>query len=301
LSKLPAREEISKCFITLRAVSRGAFPYRLETGELIFPRDRAERIYDVTGWELLAAQEMGAVDIKEIVTVHYFRETTDFSGYINHFYMERKAAKKIGDIAGDIFAKLFMNSCYGKFAANPENYHEYLLSSLDNFARHIQEGWIDYHAWGDGRQLLWRPLPIENHRYYNIATAASITGYVRAELFKDLCGVRYPLYCDTDSISAMGVDGLSLGPELGQWKLEKECNAYAIVGKKMYTFRSQDTNEWDKVACKGVQLTAEQIIRAAKGEKIRFDPLVPTYSITRPEPRFISRSVRVTAKIQQVH
>lgn len=311
LSKLPSDKDIPKCFVTLRAVSRGALPYRLDSGELIFPRDQRERVYDITGWELLAGLEENAVDIKEVLAVNYFRETVNFRDYINHFYDERLIAKANGDTAGDIFAKLFMNSCYGKFASNPENYHEYMLSSPHRFVEHLKEGYSDYHDWGDGRRLLWRKLPVERHRYYNIATAASITGLVRARLFKDLCRVREPLYCDTDSIGAADVSALAIGSKLGQWKIELECDAYAICGKKMYGFRSAHDQGWSKedevfkmpkgaykVACKGVNLTASELVRIAKGEQISYQPMVPTYSITRPVPRFIDRRVRLTATIQ---
>jgi hypothetical protein len=133
--------------------------------------------------------------------------------------------------------------------------------------------------------------------YKNVATAASITGYVRAALFKDLSAVQTPLYCDTDSISAESVGGLSMGPKLGQWKLELECDAYAIAGKKLYAFRSAVDGSW-KIASKGVTLTADEIIRIARGEKITYAPHVPTYSITRAEPRFIGRTVQTTAKVQ---
>lgn len=313
LSKLPTDAKIPQCFVTLRAVSRGAFPYRLETGELIFPRDDRERIYDVTGWELQTALELDAVKIKEVLKVHYFRETVDFKGYIHNFYNERKVAKANDDIAGDIFAKLFMNSCYGKFASNPENYHEYMLSGPtdEQLAKHVADGYADYHAWGDGRRLLWRQLPVERHRYYNVATAASITGFVRAGLYRDLCKVQHPLYCDTDSIDAADVSSLTMGPELGQWKIELECDDYAYAGKKMYANRSAFDQGWDKrdqrfkypkgsykYACKGVQLQPEEIVRIAKGEEIEYHPMVPTYSLTRPLPRFINRKVRVTATIQ---
>jgi DNA polymerase type B, organellar and viral len=301
LSRLPDDSKIPQCFITLRAVSLGAFPYRLESGELIFPRDGRERIYDITGWEFQAAVSQNAVRIKEIIAVHYFRETVDFQGYIHHFYNERKIAKCNQDVAGDIFAKLFMNSCYGKFASNPENYHEYMLSSVERLDEHVKDGYQEYHPWGDGRRLLWRTLPIEKHRYYNIATAASITGYVRAQIFSDLCRVRDPLYCDTDSIAALSVDNLSVGPELGQWKVEKQGSAWAIVGKKMYAFRDAESGLWDKVACKGVKFTADQIIRAARGDVVEYEPMAPCYTITRPEPRFINRRVRLTATVQTTH
>lgn len=312
LSDLPKkRTEVAQCLVSLKAVSRGAFPYRLDSGELIFPRDSVCRLYDITGWELLAAQDMGAVEVQEVVAVHFFRETVNFKEYINYFYLERKAAKANGDKAGDIFCKLFMNSCYGKFASNPDNYHEYMLSSLARMGEHIGEGFQDYHDWGDGRRLLWRKLPVDRHHYYNIATAASITGYVRAALFKDLCRVREPLYCDTDSISARNVAALEMGPDLGQWKVELECDDYAIAGKKMYAKRSAFDQGWNKetqtfeypkgtykTACKGVQLTAEQIIKVAKGETFEYAPQVPTYSLTRPEPRFINRKVQTTANVQ---
>lgn len=311
LSRMPTDAELPQCFLTIKAVSNGALPYRLESGELIFPRDDQERVYDVTGWEVAAGLEMDAVSIREIYSTHYFRETIDFADYINYFYLERKAAKAAGDTANDIFAKLFMNSCYGKFASNPENYHEYMLSSVERMPEHVSEGYTAYHEWGDGRQLLWRPLPVDRHRYYNVATAASITGYVRAQLFKDLRRVRGKIYCDTDSITCENPTGLSMGTELGQWKLEFEADAYAIVGKKMYAYRSAKDQGWDeteqkfkypkgswKIACKGVQMTAEELVRAARGEIVEYRPQVPTYSITRPEPRFINRKVRITARIQ---
>lgn len=312
LSKIPVRDsEVSQCMLSLRAVSRGAFPFRLESGELVFPRDERARLYDVTGWELQAGLEQNAVKILEVLQVHYFRETVDFADYIDHFYNERKIAQANGDVAGDIFSKLFMNSCYGGFAINPENFHEYMLSSLDRMAEHVGDGYQDYHDWGDGRRLLWRKLPIDRHRYRNIATAASITGFVRAGMFRDLCKVRGAIYCDTDSISATDVSSLTIGKELGQWKVELVCDEYGIAGKKMYAKRSAFDQGWlkdearfkypkgsYKVACKGVQLSAEEIVRVARGEELEYKPMVPTYSLTRPEPRFINRKVRSTATIQ---
>lgn len=311
LSALPRDSDLPRCFITLRGVSQGALPYRLDSGELVFPWDETVRLYHVTGWEYIAALEESALRVETILEVHLFRETVNFSDYIHHFYNERKIAKCNGDKAGDLFAKLFMNSCYGGFAMNPENYHEYLLSSEEKLADHLEDDYAIYHPWGDGRSLLWRKLPVEAQQrmYKNIATAASITGLVRASLFRDLCRVRNPLYCDTDSISAADVSGLQIGAELGQWKIELECDAYAIAGKKLYAQRSaydqglnKETGEYDypqgayKIACKGVKLSAAEIIEIARGCTLAYHPAVPTYSITRPQPRFISRQVRLTAK-----
>jgi Vibrio phage DNA polymerase len=298
LSKLPKDSLISQCFIHLRGRSHGALPYRAESGELVFPRDGVLRTYQITGWELIAALEENSLEIEAVLDCHYFRETVSFAEYIDYFYQQRIIAKANGDKAGDLFSKLFMNSCYGGFAMNPDNYHEYMLASQEKLSEHLSEGYREYHPWGDGRHLLWRKLSVETQQrmYKNIATAASITGHVRASLFRDLQKVRHPIYCDTDSISAIDVSGLELGRELGQWKLEAECTAYAIAGKKLYAMRTRE-GEY-KLACKGVNLTADEIISIAKGATVKYTPSVPTYSITRAEPRFIDRDVRLTAKIQ---
>jgi len=298
LEALPKESLLPACLIHLRGRSRGGLPYRVESGELVFPRDDVSRLYQVTGWEFMAALEENALDVEKILSVHYFRETVSFADYINHFYEQRKIAKANGDKAGDLFSKLFMNACYGGFAMNPDNYHEYMLSSNERLGEHLGDGYQQYHPWGDGRSLLWRKLSTETQQrmYKNIVTAASITGYVRAHLFRDLSKVRGLIYCDTDSISAADITGLRIGGELGQWKIEAECDAYAVAGKKLYAMRTV-TGEY-KVACKGVSLTPDEIISIAKGSTVKYTPSVPTYSITRPEPRFINRDVRLTAKIQ---
>lgn len=302
LSDIPS--DIEACLIALNGTSRGALPFREDNGSLIFPRDDVARDFWVTGWELETALELGLVNIKKIHEVHHFRETLDFKGYIEQFYRERLHAKADGDRAGDLFAKLLMNSCYGKFASDPSKYSDFILATPERMAALTELGWKAYKPWGDGRWLLHQPQPEARHWYYNIATAASITGFVRAQLLKDLQTAKGLLYCDTDSIAAKSVKGLQIGANLGEWKVELECDAYAIAGKKMYAFRSSsDLYEIKKgeykVACKGVDLTAQEICRIAQGDTIVFEPEVPTYSITRPKPCLINRVVMKTAKVQQ--
>lgn len=311
LSDIPS--DIDKCLVSVDAISDGALPYRETDGSLIFPRDRQVRPYHVTGWELKKALELKLVKINKIVQVHYFDETQNFKGYIEHFYSERMKARQKGDKAGDLFTKLFMNSCYGKFASDPSKYHDYMIIAPERFAAMAEKGWAQYKPWGDGRYLCYQPQPLERHWYYNIATAASITGYVRANLLEDLNHASGLLYCDTDSISAQSVAGLTMSSNLGDWKIELECDEYAITGKKTYAFRSAYDQQWNakeniyeypkgayKIACKGVDLTADEIIRASKGETILFEPDVPTYSITRPNPVLINRTVHLTARVQHV-
>jgi DNA polymerase type B, organellar and viral len=311
MSDLP--NDLSRCFVCLNAVSRGALPWRDEhTKELFFPRDGVPRDYFVTGWELQAGLDLGLVDVRKIHQVHLFGETTNFRSYIEHFYGERQRARAEGDVAGDLFAKLFMNSCYGKFASDPSKYDEFIIATPQRVSDlAIEDQWAVFKPWGDGRFILRRPLPEQRHWYYNVATAASITGYVRAQLLRDLESTDGLLYCDTDSIAARSVSALTMGHKLGEWKTELVSDERAIAGKKMYAFRSAYDQGWNeklqrfqyprgsyKIACKGVDLTAEEIIRVARGECVHFEPEVPTYSITRPASVLISRDVRLTAKVQ---
>jgi len=69
----------------------------------------------------------GTAGNSEIISVTYFLQLQDFREYIEHFYQQRVTAKATGDKAGDLFAKLLMNSLYGKFGANPENYAEFVI------------------------------------------------------------------------------------------------------------------------------------------------------------------------------
>jgi hypothetical protein len=306
---LPPVDKMGQCFVHLIAISKGAFPLRTDDG-LFFPDDeRTPREYFVSGWELAAALELDAVKIIEIKKVHYFTQTVNFKEYINKFYNERKEANARGDKVASVFAKLFMNSLYGKFAADPTGYMEYVIASDDTLAewcvdkvefnkrdnKYIvtEPGYRRNQAWGD-RHLLERELPEKKHTYYNVATAASITGFVRAYLFRALQSCQGLIYCDTDSIAARDIGNLQLGKELGQWKHEADCNFYAIAGKKTYAFRLEDGSY--KTASKGVQLTADEIIQAASGAEITYSPQAPTYSIMRPEPTFTKRRVKLTAR-----
>lgn len=329
---LPTDEgEIARSLITLKCASEGAFPARLDTGELVFPRDEVIRRYHVTGHEFLAALEFDAIRHIEIEEVHTFPFSIDFAEYIQHFYEQRKLAKQRGDLAQNIFAKLFMNSLYGKFGSNPggchymdednpaDGYQEYVIATDESIARWTAEGYRRYKPWGD-RNLMMRPLPEEKHHYYNVATAASITGFQRAALFRAGRTCRGLIYKDTDSITARDVSGLKLGNELGEWKVELTGKRFAVAGKKNYTMQSADdtltkyhaydsrddgTGPW-KLASKGSRLTPEEMIRVASGKEhycevcrsvhvgVCYRPQSPTFSIARDRPKFIDRKIRLS-------
>ena len=297
LTTLP-ENQLPQCLIRLEAVSAGALPYRESNGTLSFPNDDIARDYSVTGWEVQAALEANALDIRRVVEVYRFAECRDFAPFVEHFYGLRKVAKANGDKASDLFAKIMLNGLYGKFGANPEHYHEYVIATGDSYGRWQSDGYDRIKNWTSDRFLMRRPLRVERHRYYNIATAASITGYVRARLFRAMRQCGEVLYCDTDSIAAGRADTLETGTELGQWKLEMECDEFAIAGKKLYGFHRRgasrdDAGAW-KIASKGVRIDSANIIKAARGGTVEYRPQVPTYSALRETPIFINRNISNT-------
>lgn len=342
LSKLVDDSKLPQCLIELDAVSKGALPIRASDRSLFFPDDEKKvRRYFTTGWELIAGLETQTLQVHHIHKCHYFGAPVNFKNYIEHFFNERANAKIAGDKAMDIFAKIFMNALYGKFGAAPATrevtfdedgeeveherirYREFVLSvkDTDAYRKWTESGFFAQGEWGAGhgaRQMLIRPLPREKHRYYNIATAASITGWVRAHLWRSLQQCSGAIYCDTDSIAARDVSRLDCGKKLGQWKLEAECDEYAIAGKKNYAFhiagcdrpldvkrqkalaRDETRAQWDdmlkcwKLASKGADLTPAQMIEAATGREVLYKAQVPNFSIHRNEFTFIDRKVKST-------
>lgn len=329
---LPSEPEIYKCLIKLDCTSRGAFPWRdPETGELFFPDDEAGhrnrmRTYTITGWEFLTALELDAVKNIHIRQVHTFPKSINFKEYIEHFYAQRMEAAAKGDAAGKIFGKYFMNSLYGKFGANCANYAEYVISHPDtpDFQDWRSKGYARYKPWGERWLLERKPTKeqlddIEGKwRFYNVATAASVTGFVRAYLFRALSASSGLVYADTDSIAARDTSALQFGGQLGQWKHEGCFDRYSIAGKKLYAFhqagapdafdpKNEKNPSW-KIASKGVnlsknELAPEIITQIAQGHghllkegAYRSLPQSPTYSVTHEVPRFIARDLRATAK-----
>ena len=309
LDHLPRDGDLHKCMVHLRGIARGCFPWRNEKDHsLYFPDDeKTVRDYFITGYELIAALKHNAIKIFEVVEVKYFVNTVNFEDFILTNWDRRAQAKKDGNTALSIIVKLLMNSLYGKFASDYSKYHDYLLASTDSIGAWMAAGYEYDAEWENQITLLSRPISEDKHKYYNIATAASITGYVRAMVFEALQTVDTPIYCDTDSIAAVGLGKCQLGDSLGEWKEEGDFDHYAIAGKKTYAFHKAGTPFTDdldddgqykhyKLACKGVDLSPSEILQVSKGIIVNYAPQVPTYSVKRTSPIFVNRNVAKTAK-----
>ena len=267
------REEIQRSFITLTCYSDGAFPIRTAGSEgLNFPKAYGE--YCITGWEYVAAKDIGLIDDENIISVRATNDTINFRPYVEHWYKfknDYSAKDKEGhriDPINYTIGKIMMNSLYGKMAQNPERYHDYKIVETgsplpcqkpicDDKGKcrvcgfhEFDHGWTYYTTFENKtfhrRESLWKyqyRFGIEweaKPLYKNVATGASITGYARAALLRAIHTVGEPhiIYCDTDSLVVDRFADTSKLPQsdkLGDWDIEiKDAAVGHFCGKKLY-------------------------------------------------------------------
>lgn len=298
-TRIPKRYELQS-FYRVQCNSAGAFPFRNIDGSVMFPADNVQREFYVTGWEFFTAEKLGLLSGCRILQVHAPTEVLDYKKYIEYFYGIKNRAEERGDKGERLFAKLLMNSGYGKFGQDPREFEEYKICD-----------------WRDSPGDEWRILKDDpqkgitiykranpSQHFNNVCVAASITGCSRALLLEAMHICGNVVYCDTDSIIAKDIRGINLSSALGEWKLEAEFTELHIGGKKLYCGLNKD-GKW-KTASKGAKLSAQEIIRVANGETVQYEFEAPTYSIRNISPdetgktrwaRFTKRKIRRGDKI----
>lgn len=248
----------------------GLLPWRTADGSLSFAPH--SDIYHATSHELQAAHDCGLLPFVEVIELFVPTEAVTFDAFVDKFMREKIDAEEQGDKIGRLFAKLIANSAYGKFAQNPEHFFDYKLIRGEDLAPEGYELYADHELYE-----VWR-RPSMLHMYYDVATAASITGAARATLLRALHTVKRPIYCDTDSIVCESAIGVDLHPtRIGAWDVEAEGNRISIAGKKLYAM--WNGKECVKYASKGLKLTPKQIDKAATGHRIEWNKEAPTYKI----------------------
>lgn len=148
-------------------------------------------------------------------------------------------------------------------------------------------------------------LSHEQKRFYNLATAASITGFVRAYLWRAISAIRRQgglvIYCDTDCVVFSGIEprdtGLQIGSNLGEWSSEGVMRSGGVAGRKLYAFLNSEldknANEKWKTASKGARLSPDEIMQVARGETVVYQQAAPVYSL-RKEPQTMERRIKRT-------
>lgn len=287
-------------FVTWQGENFNAVPIRTKTGlDFTVP----EGTFHTTIHEFNAGLETGTIVPRKILEAVHFEQLTSFDSFIEHFYTSRLKAKADGDIFHDLFYKLILNSAYGKFAQSPDNFEDSIILPFGDlpdenwFGEIPEEEWASCIKFSHGAYAIWAK-PSNKKTYFNVATAASITGGSRATLLRGLAHTDRPLYCDTDSIFYVGrFDGSQDSKRLGAWKHEYTGSQMAIAGKKLYALMGEKKDgEFGclKKASKGTQLNPLAIFMIARGDTCETRNDAPAFKLD-GNHQFIRRNIRRTS------
>lgn len=267
-------------FAKIECEQMGAFPVRMKNSPLNF--EVPGGVFHVTSHELKAAIETGRAWNVKVLEVMAPEETITFGEYVARFMEEKISGKQRKDKAAEIFAKLLLNSAYGKFAQNPDHYFDYWIGEPPDEEYEIYSADID-------SVDIWRK-PSGSEAFYDVATAASITGAARSVLMRALSNSQNPMYCDTDSIICEALREDLHESKLGAWKLEAKGDQIAIAGKKMYALLNG--SEYVKTASKGVVLSGHEIFSLCTGKSQHWKNEAPSFSLGKNRVKFVERTIK---------
>lgn len=291
-------EQQQRCFLTIECYSHGAFPQRTDI-ELTFPHKHD--IYYITGWEYLAALQLGLIEAVTLQDIIYHPETINFSSYVQHWYDYKNKhsaldanGERLHPIQYEI-GKRMMTNLYGKMAQDIGNYHDYKIlpggtlccrdydpdpvgACANCGAKDHEHGWEIYTEYDNveihRRPALWKyefkygTAWRGQLLYHNVATGASITGFTRAHLLRAIhaIGAEHVYYSDTDSIicdATAPLKNLHLSDRLGDWKDEGTASIGHFAGKKIYGLTMHKRDREGRIKFK----------IASKGSKLTFDEI----------------------------
>lgn len=276
-------------FAEIEATSDGALPVRTKDG-IDFPKTTGT--FMACSHEIRAALRLGLLTIHQVKVAWVPRNVIRFDTFVDTYVAEKITAEKANDIIGRWFAKFLLNSGYGKFGQNPDNYREYRVVQANDRRSVKGKEWSLYADFGSWE--IWQ-RPDSKPVYYDVAIAASVCSAARAVLLEGIHLAKRPAYCDTDSIICEGLQA-SIDPSwLGAWKLEAEGDYLAIAGKKLYALF--DGDECVKLAAKGARMEADDIVALARGEKITWRNEAPNFKID-GGVRWIERTIERTAYVR---
>lgn len=262
-------------FAHIECHQSGAFPTRRNNAPLDFNVAHGE--FWVTSHELRAAMDTGRVSGVKVIRCFAPRQVIRFREYVELWMAEKIRSKKAGDRIGEIFAKLMLNSAYGKFGQSPDNYFSFHIQRPDDDLPEDDE--LEIYMVHDSGARIWRkPAPARS--YFDVATAASITSAARSVLMCALARADRPVYCDTDSIICRALDVEQDASRLGAWKLEARGSEIAVAGKKLYALKD-DTGKIVKKAHKGALIGGAAIYELARGGSVTWESESPTFSMAR--------------------
>lgn len=277
-------EPLKPYFIIVDGFNRGALPVRTKAGlDFNVPYGR----FYTTSHELQVALKHCLFDIERIIELRAPNDTIKFRAFVDEYIVGKIEAKRAGNKADELFYKLILNSSYGKFGQDSRNYADYYIRYKDEELP--DEEWSiksitpDFEIWDK---------PSDRMAFFDVATAASITGASRAVLLDAIATAKRPIYCDTDSIICEDLSEVELDKlKLGAWDMEAEGDMIAIAGKKLYALFNN--GEYVKMACKGANLEPADIVKIANGATVEWANDAPSFAIFGPT-RFVRRKIKRT-------
>lgn len=319
-------------FIHLRCRNSGALAVRGVDGRIDCSKRFGE--FYTTIHEYKTALKFDLISEIEILQTVDFEKRSTFSRFVDPLYARRQIVKKalkdfpdeLPLIREDLILKLLLNNAYGKFAQNWKNFREVFVTDVGEYPFGpgadggdwglLRKGELVPNDKGDD-YWVWKRKP-DDGRYYNVATAASITGASRAVLMEAIHLSEKPMYCDTDSLICKSLDKTKLidPSELGAWKHEKTIETLRLGGKKLYgyTYRLSDKDaskalaENDKALiklndkylksltkCKGAVLTWEQLGLIIQGSVVGTISKGPTIGMDGNQV-YIKKEIQATGR-----
>lgn len=276
-------------FLKFEGTNKGALPIKTKDG-LSFGQRYGEFL--ACSHEIEVALKYDLITIDRVTECYVAEETITFEDYIDYFYTERQKAKENGDDAWQLFCKLLMNSAYGKFGQNPDDFEDWILTRGASSSELAQKGYECRHD-AENFELWSRPARVKDSGYFDVSVAASVTSAARAILLDAMQNAVDPIYMDTDSIICRDLSADLDTKRLGAWKLEMTADTAAIGGKKLYALFDKGAREPKKIATKGGRMSLSEIKRICSGETILRQNDAPTFSLKK-KPSFIERNFRMT-------
>jgi hypothetical protein len=266
-------------FVRFIGKNDNALPSVADDGSLQF--DKTEGEFFACSHEIQVAQKYGLIQIEKVLECFVAMETISFGQYVDDFFALKLEAEAAGDKALRLFAKLLLNSGYGKFGQNPDNFRDYMIVRDPGIEDQLEEEGYALDTEFPEFELWSRVSDTGDRAFYDVSIAASITSASRAVLLEGLHAAIDPIYCDTDSIICRDFGGDIHPSRLGAWDLEKESQFVAIAGKKLYAMYDDPKGKAKKLASKGGTLELADLLKICKGGVFVHKNYAPSFSTSR--------------------
>ena len=180
----------------------------------------------------------------KIVNTHYFTMYPIFKTHIEGMYKQRQELKKQGNLPAQQYVKVGLNSCYGRFAMNPNLPRTVYLNEQEaNFwlpklrKKYIIKERHGDSSIGDKKCYILIEQITQKEKCSYIPLAAYISAKARSNILRAIyANINNFLYCDTDSIFlTKPATGIEIDKtKLGAWKLELIGEQINILQAKQY-------------------------------------------------------------------